>query len=72
MSFPWVVGTYMAVVLVSNAGLTKVSGIVSFGIVLGVFNSWDTAVAKEISYSWKALGEEYEIKLSCPTSTNCI
>lgn len=61
MSFPRVVGTDVAVVLVSNAGLAKVSGIVSFGIMLGVFNSWDTAIAKKIPYHWKALGEGLEV-----------
>ncbi len=51
--FPRVVGTDVVVVLVPNAGLTQVPWVFSFGIMFWVLHSWDTAVAKEISYRWK-------------------
>ncbi len=53
VSFPRVVGADVAVVLVPNAGLTQVPWVVSFRIMFCVLHSWDTAVAKEISYRWK-------------------
>lgn len=49
---PRIVGTDVPVVLITYAGLTKVSGIVSFGVMFHVFCPWNTAIAEEISHRY--------------------
>ena len=47
-----VVGADVSVVLVSDTGLAQVLGVVAPGIVLGVLNTWHTAVTKELADGW--------------------
>lgn len=49
---PVVVDTDVSVVLISYAGFAQVLRVVASGVMLGVFNTWHTAVAKEVANSW--------------------
>lgn len=52
VSLPVTVGTDVSVVVVSDAGLAQVLGVVASGVVLGVFDTRHTAVTKEVSDRW--------------------
>lgn len=52
MPFTRIVGADVPVVLITYAGLAKVSGIVAFGVMLWIFGPWDTAIAEEISHRY--------------------
>lgn len=47
-----VIGADVSVVLVSYAGLAKVLGVGSFGVVLGVLHARHTAITKEVANGW--------------------
>jgi len=63
--FPRVVGADVTVILVTNAGLTQVPWVVSFGIMFWVLHSWDTAIAKKIPY------RSYSQKNPLPHGESC-
>ena len=52
VSLSVVAGTDVSVVLISYTGLAQVLGVVSSGVVSGVFDARYTAVAKEVSDRW--------------------
>ena len=52
VSLSVIVDTDVSVVLVSDAGLTQVLGVVAPGVMLCLLDPWHAAIAKELPHIW--------------------